>query len=128
MLILNPPKLTLLGVRYEAIESVAIDRLAHREVIEWCDAGPHAVFADVPEIRTDISIVQRLDTDTLDTPRPGDSGALEIMLRPNSSDAARRTLSAQVVVRSVRLSAGEKPKRTISLVALSPDGATDPLA
>lgn len=130
MLFLNPAKLTLLSADYSNIESVAISRLAHHEVTEWSDAGPFAVFADVPECKVEIAITQRLDTgpdQSLLGPKPGEQGALELTTSPNASHAQRKKLIAQVVVRAVRYDLGAKPKRTISLVAISPDGAADPI-
>ncbi|MBL8876944.1 MAG: hypothetical protein JNM86_14195 [Phycisphaerae bacterium] len=134
MLFLNPTKLSLLSADYSNIESVSIDRLAHREVTEYSDAGPYAVFADIPESKVEIAITQRLDTgamtindQSLTGPKPGQQGTLELITSPNSSQAQRKKLTTQVVIRAVRYDLAAKPKRTISLVAISPDGATDPI-
>lgn len=131
MLILNPAKLSLLGLEYGSIESVKVNQLAHREVVEWSDAGPHAVFADIPECRVEIEISQRLESGTadqsLDGPKPGQLGAFEVITSPNASQARRRKLSAQCVIKSVRNEAGPRAKRTITLIALSSDGSTDPI-
>ncbi len=131
MLILNPPKLTLLAIDYSNIDSVKVDRLAHKETIEWSDSGPHAVFADIPETRVEISIVQRMEAPSdqaIDAPKPGQAGALEVITSPNASQARRKKLTAQVVIRSVRTEVSPtSARRTISLIAISPDGSTDPV-
>lgn len=130
MLFLNPANLTLLSTTYSNIESVSIDRLAHKEITEYSDAGPFAVFADIPESKVEIAITQRLDTgpdQSLTGPKPGQQGTLELITSPNSSQAQRKKLTTQVVIRAVRYDLATKPKRTISLVAISPDGATDPI-
>lgn len=130
MLFLNPTKLSLLSADYSNIESVSIDRLVHKEITDYSDTGPYAVFADIPESKVEISITQRLDTgpdQSLSGPKPGQHGTLELITSPNASQAQRKKLTAQVVIRSVRYDLAAKPKRTINLVALSPDGATDPI-
>ncbi|MGH7244822.1 MAG: hypothetical protein ACREJD_15520 [Phycisphaerales bacterium] len=130
MLFLNPQSLSLLNVTYSNIESVSIDRLAHKEVTDYSDAGPFAVFADVPETKVEIQIVQRLDSgsdQSLSGPKPGQQGALELTTSPNASQAQRKKLTTQVVIRAVRYDLAAKSKRMISLVAISPDGATDPI-
>lgn len=129
MLFLNPSQLSLLSTDLPDIDSVSIDRLAHREVVEWSDAGPFAVFADIPESKVEITITQRLEREfSLAGPLPGEQGALEFIIAPNASHAHRQKVSAQVVVRSVRNDLAAKPKRIISLAALSPDGTTDPIS
>lgn len=131
MLILNPAKLSLLGLEYGSIESVKVNRLAHREAVEWSDAGPHAVFADIPECRVEIEIMQHLESggsdQSLDGPQPGQLGMLEVITSPNASQARRRKLSAQCAIKSIRNEAGRRAKRSIILIALSPDGSTDPI-
>jgi len=130
MLFLNPPSLSLLSTTYSNIESVSIDRLAHRELTDYSDSGPYAVFADIPESKVEIAITQRLDSgndQSLTGPKPGQQGTLELTTSPNASQAQRKKLTAQVVIRSVRYDLTAKPKRTISLVAISPDGAADPI-
>ena len=46
MLILNPASVQIAGVEYSNVESCAIDRTPHKEVVEWSDNGAFAVFAD----------------------------------------------------------------------------------
>ncbi|MBX3388072.1 MAG: hypothetical protein KF691_01310 [Phycisphaeraceae bacterium] len=128
MLFLNPSQLSLLSIDLPDIDSVSIDRLAHREIVEWSDSGPFAIFADIPEVKVEITITQRLEREfTLAGPKPGEQGTLEFIISPNASHAHRQKVSAQVVVRSIRNDLAAKPERIISLAALSPNGATDPI-
>lgn len=135
MLILNPTSVKIAGVEYTSVESCAIDRTAHKEVVEWSDNGSFAVFADVPEQKVEIKLTQRLESNAadqlLDLLRPGQSAAIEILTSLNSSHARRRKLTATCVVRAVRnlVSVGKDPqaRRVIELVAISSDGSTDPV-
>lgn len=135
MLILNPASVKIAGVEYTNVESCAIDRTAHKEVVEWSDNGAFAVFADVPEQKVEIKVTQRLETaaadQLLDLLRPGQSVSLEVVSSLNSSQARRRKITAACVVRAVRnlVSVGKDPqaRRVIELVAISSDGSTDPV-
>lgn len=134
MLILNPASVVLAGVEYSNVESCAIDRAAHKEVVEWNDSGPYAVFADVPEQKVEIKLTQRLASNAadqqLDRLRPGQSVSVEVVTSLNSSHAQRRRITATCVVRAVRnvVSVGEDPqaRRVIELIAIS-DGSSDPV-
>jgi hypothetical protein len=134
MLILNPALVQIAGVEYTNVESCAIDRTPHKEVVEWSDNGAFAVFADVPEQKVEIKLTQRLETaaadQVLDLLRPGQSVAIEIRTSLNSSHARRRKLTATCMVRAVRnlVSVGKDPqaRRVIELIAIS-DGSSDPV-
>lgn len=134
MLILNPASVVLAGVEYSNVESCAIDRVAHKEVVEWNDNGPYAVFADVPEQKVEIKLTQRLASNAadqqLDRLRPGQSVSVEVVTSLNSSQAQRRRITATCVVRAVRnlVSVGKDPqaRRVIELIAIS-DGSSDPV-
>ena len=134
MLILNPASVMLAGVEYSNVESCAIDRAAHKEVVEWSDNGPYAVFADVPEQKVEIKFTQRLASNAadqqLDRLRPGQSVSVEVVTSLNSSQAQRRRITATCVVRAVRnlVSVGKDPqaRRVIELIAIS-DGSSDPV-
>lgn len=131
MLILNPPHVTLGPHTFTDVALLAIDRAAERTAEEWSDAGPHPVFADVPEQRTLIRIVRRPERDDLTPPRPGEQHALTFRISPNLSDADRRriTIPAAVVTAVTHQVGGPKgAQQTITLTALSSDGATDPVA
>jgi hypothetical protein len=66
MLILNPASVQIAGVEYTNVESCAIDRTPHKEVVEWSDNGAFAVFADVPEQKVEIKLTQRLEAAAAD--------------------------------------------------------------
>lgn len=134
MLILNPASVVLAGVEYSNVESCAIDRAAHKEVVEWNDNGPYAVFADVPEQKVEIKLTQRLASNAADQQfdqlRPGQRVSVEVVTSLNSSHARRRRITATCVVRAVRnlVSVGKDPqaRRVIELIAIS-DGSSDPV-
>lgn len=134
MLILNPPTVQLGPHTLDDVALLAIDRVAHRKAEEWSDAGPHPVFADVPEQRTVVRIVRRLERDDPAPPLPGEQHTLAFHTSPNLSDADRRRISiAAAVVTAVTHQVGGGPsgrgaQQTITLTALSPDGASDPIS
>lgn len=132
MLVLNPSSVTLGGVEYRDVESVAFERVAAKEVIEWDEGGAHAVFADVVRQRVEIEIGQRLEAGVLDGPRPGEMGLLRVVTGLNAGVQGRRAFTATCVVRSVRVEVSgagrEKARRRLRLVAISADGSTDPVA
>lgn len=129
MLVLNPERVTFAGQSWEGVESIAIDRLAHRLVQEWSDAGPQMVWADVPEQRVRLALVQRLDRGAIEGPLPGALGLLRFEAARSGSDAGRVTIEAQVVVGDVRHEVTRKGGlRSIVLWALSSDGVSDPVS
>lgn len=83
----------------------------------------------VPEQKVRFRIVQDLRVTDLAAPAPGDQALLTITAAPAAADSARRTLSATAVVLEVRheLSQRRTPQRTITLAAISSDGAADPV-
>lgn len=129
MLILNPTHVTFAGTQWPDVTAVVIDRDAIRAAISYGDHGPHPTFADVPEQRTTLEVTMDLPRGDLSTARPGDQGTLTLYTSPTSSDAQRRKLTATGVVTNVQHKVGDKSAtRTITLVALSTDGATDPIS
>lgn len=133
MLILSPQLVRFDSQEWTDVSLIAIDRVAAREAIEWSDLGPHPMFADVPEQRTTIRLVRRLDRGDLSAPAPGQLGALSFEVSPAATEAGKRIHTAQCVVLSVRHELSTGPKgpsamQTIELVALSSDGAADPVA
>jgi hypothetical protein len=127
MLILNPNRVRFGSLRLERVLAVAIDS-SSREVVEHSDLGPHAVFADAPERRTRVKLVQELTSTDLAAPLPGDAGELSFFAAPGSSEARRVQVSAQCVVLRVEHDIRRTPTRTITLTALSSDGQADPVA
>lgn len=129
MLVLNPRLVKFGAEVWEGVVSVAVDRAAHKHVLEWTDAGPHAVMADVPEQRVGVTLVQELTRESLVAPRPGDQAELVLFTSPVSSEASRRKVSMQaVVLRTTHdLSQKKGALRTIELVAVSSAGGSDPI-
>jgi hypothetical protein len=115
---------------WDDVIAVAIDRSAHRLVEEWSDAGPYAAFADVPEQRVTIQVVQQVGAEDLAAPRPADQAVLTFDTAPTAAESARRRVTATAVVTAVAHDLSQKrgATRTITLVAVSPDGAADPIA
>jgi len=129
VLLLNPQLVTFGSLTLDPVALISIDRVAARQVLDWSDAGPYPVLADAPEQRVTIKLVQDLSQD-LSAPRPGDQATLAFHASPTLATATRRKLSCTAVVMSVthELSLKRGLTRTIELAALSPDGATDPIA
>jgi len=130
MLVLNPREVRFDSETLEDVTSVTIDRRAARSVVEWSDLGAHAVFADVPEQRVEIRIVQELARGDLGGLAPGDAGVLRFHTAPTGGHAGRRRVEATVVVTGVghELSRRRGAVRTIACVAVSADGASDPVS
>jgi len=130
MLLLNPRLVTFASSRWDDIALIAINREAHKEIVEWSDLGPHVVLADVPEQRIEIKVIQELARDDITVPHPGDSGELSFHTSPTSTDAGRKKITTEAVILRVdhELSLKRGALRTITLIAISQDGADDPLS
>jgi hypothetical protein len=128
MLILNPRRVTFAGTQWNDVTLVAIDRAATRLAVGYSDNGPHPTFADAPEQRTTVRVVMDASSGLV-APRPGDAGTLSLTTSPTASDAAAQTLTASCVVTRVSHELGLKhtPTRTIEFIALSTNGAADPI-
>lgn len=129
MLILNPSRVRFAGVPWEDVTLVAIDRGATKTLTEWSDSGPHVVLVDVPEQKVTIRVERQLMRDGLEAPRPGDLGEVSFHASPMGSEAARVRVRAMCVVIGVthELSARRGAVRTIEMIAVSTDGAADPV-
>jgi hypothetical protein len=129
VLLLHPRRVRLDSLTLDNITAVAIDRAAHRHIEDWSDLGPYAVLADVPEQAVRITLEQELSADDLGPPRPGDRATLTLFAAPAAADSRRKQIAASVVVLSVThsLSLKRGALRTITLAALSLDGAADPI-
>lgn len=139
MLILHPHAVQFGSSRFESVSVIAVERSASRLVVDRGDAGSQAIFADVPEELVTLRIVQHLTEQDLDPPRCGDLASISWFTSASASEGQRTRFSAQAVVRSIRYdipgarAARASPaltsvSRTITLVALSPDGHSDPIA
>jgi hypothetical protein len=126
LLIPHPDTLAFDGLALPDALSITIDRAAAREILDWTDDGPHPTFADIPEQRTTITIARKPAPGDLTAPLPAQLGELSFIFSPAGTDAARKRLRAQCVVREVRHDLAS-PRQFITLLALSPHGSTDPI-
>ncbi|CAG0953128.1 hypothetical protein PHYC_00309 [Phycisphaerales bacterium] len=128
MLILSPREVTFGPARWKNVGAISIDRIAQRESVEWHDAGPHIVFADIPQQRVNVQIKRQIETEIEDYPRPGDTATLSFLVAPGGDAGARRFSAACVVVKvENELKIPNGATRTIDLIAISPDGIADPI-
>jgi len=129
MLIVNPDEVVFAGQALDEVRQIVVDRRGVREVVEFGDLGPHAVFCDIPEVRVEVRVRRELLHSVTGGPVPGDMGDLLVRTAPTGGDAIGTTLSCQAVVMRVThdIRAGGGAIQTITLLAISPDGAGDPL-
>jgi hypothetical protein len=129
MLVLNPRRVEFGSSTWTNVTSVSVGRTARHVLTEWGDDGSHVVFADVPEQLVTVRVVQEMLGDDMDRVRPGERGTLSFVTGPNSSDAGTREVTIDAVVRTVsyETSVSRGSRRYVELVALSPDGVTDPV-
>ncbi len=129
MLILNPGNVKFGSSTWEDVGVLAVNRKATEEIVEWNASGPHAAFADVARQRVEIVVRHALSRGALDGPRPGDRATLVWFTSPTASDAGRRKATADVVVLAVKheCTVGKAATREVSVLALSTDGAADPI-
>lgn len=129
MLLLSPRTVTFAGTTWEDVSAVVIDRAAARAVKEWSDLGPHVVLADVPEQLVTLRVIQSVARDDVGAPVPSETGELVFHTAPAGADTPRRKIAAQCVVTDVthELSLKNGAVRTVRLIAVSPDGAADPV-
>lgn len=131
MLLLNPTHITLNTTPLPAVTAVAISRKAKSLITDFTDTGPHPSFADVPERLTMLTITRHL-------PQPDDAGAsLSLGDQLDLTFTAKRTpdaphalrFSARIVLTAIEsaLSETKALTQTITAVAVSTDGETDPL-
>ena len=129
MLILNPRVVRFGGRVWEDVSAVVVDRQATRAVTEWSDLGPHAVLVDAPEQTVTVRVVQQVARDDVGTPVPGELAELSFFTAPAGGDTPRWRVGALCVVTAAthELSLKNGAVRTVRLVALSSDGAADPV-
>lgn len=129
MLLLNPRSVSFGGLVWEDVSAIVIDRAAARSVKDWSDLGPHVVLADVPEQVVTVRVVQQVTRDDVGTPVPSEAGELVFHTAPAGSDTPRKRVRARCVVTDVthELSLKNGAVRTVKLLALSSDGAADPV-
>ncbi|MCE7973864.1 MAG: hypothetical protein DYG92_05975 [Leptolyngbya sp. PLA1] len=125
LLLLSPTRVRFGGQEWTHVRTLTISREASRRVVDFADAGPHAVFADAPEVLTRLEVRQELTSTSLEAPAPGQRAVLTAQASAGPGNGRAVTLSADAVVLSVRVEAGGE--RRIELVALSATGAADPI-
>lgn len=130
MLVLNPRSVVFGSSTWAGVTSVSVDRDAERLVAEIGASGPHVVLADVPEQRVRVRVVQEMEGDDLGSPTPGEQAALGFVTAPNASSAGQRAVDLTAVVTGVRHEVSRRggAVRTVSLLAVSPDGVSDPVS
>ncbi len=128
MLVVRPGSVILLGKALDNVEALTVDRLSGGLALERSDKGPHVVFADAPEQRVMIRLKRQLTTDEAAPAKTGEAGELR-WKRSGGTDAGSREFVASVVVESVEheLSAKGGATQRIVMVAISSDGAADPV-
>lgn len=129
MLILNPRIVRFGAIVWNDVEAITIDRTAKTVVEDFGDLGPHVTFADVPEQRVRIRIIQQPVREGVNAPRPGDQATLSFHTSLTGGDTGRRKISTTAIVTAVEheLAAPRGPRRTIALLAISDTGAADPI-
>lgn len=137
MLLLNPTNVKFGSNIWPDAISVVIDRSGEKVAIERGDFGPHVTFADVPEQRIVIRVARGLARDDLASPKPSEQAELVFYTAPGTTDSLRKRVRATCVITSVvhevsraRTGAAGRPGdavQTITLVAISSDGAADPV-
>lgn len=129
MLILHPREVSFASVPWKGVASVVVDRVATKVVAEGGDSGPHAVFVDCPEQRVTVRVSMDITDDSIAAPDLGTLGVLEFATAPTGVNAARARVTASAVVTGVvhELSLKKGAVRTVELVAVSSNGAADPV-
>lgn len=125
------------GAVLEGVASVAVERTASRELEDWQDSGRYCVFADVPEERVRVKLVQEVEGQLLDGLAPGDSGTLVIETSLGAGDASRTRVTLTGVVMDVRYALPSRVRgggsnaggasRSVEVLGVSSDGSTDPV-
>lgn len=139
MLWLNPDLVTLTldgagSLALADVLAVAVDRRAERLAIEFTDLGPYAAFVDVPAARVALRVERAVLPGGAPLPTelvPGALCALGFRISPARSDVGGAVVSvARAVVVGVEHSLDFKRgmRQTVSLLALSEDGAIDPIS
>jgi hypothetical protein len=131
MLLLNPTHITLNTAPLPAVTAIAVSRKAKSLLTDFTDTGPHPTFADVPERITMLTITRHLLG-------PDDAGAaLSLGDQLDLAFTAKRTpdaphalrFSARIVLTAIEsaLTESKALTQTITAVAVSTNGSSDPL-
>lgn len=135
--VLNPEVVRFETLVFEDVVSVEVDRVGTRVAEEWTDAGVHAGFVDVAELRTSVRVTRRLGTESVAGPVVGALGVLTFYTSATWGDGSgggRRRVRVRGVITAVKNSIGAGGKASasaeqeITIVAASVDGASDPVS
>jgi hypothetical protein len=131
MLLLHPTHITLDTTPLPAVTAVAISHKAKSLLTDFTDNGPHPSFADVAQLLTTLTITRHLSEpdDAGAALYPGDQLDLAFTAQrtPDAPHALRYT--ARIVLTAVEsaLSETKALAQTITAVAVSTNGSSDPL-
>ncbi len=129
MLFLNPTHVTLASSELDNVASIMLSRRAAKTVVDYDDAGPHPVFADVPEQRTEVTIRRTLTRDEDAPASLGDEADLSFTTAPGASSAQRRAIAMTLVVTAIEhtIARAGGCEQTIRAVAVASSPTTDPV-
>jgi hypothetical protein len=143
MLFLQPREVLLSGAVLSDVSMVVVDRIGMRVAKDWDDTGPFVRFVDVVDRQVTVRVVQQINRGGLVAPDLGSNVVLTFATSPTGSDVGRKRFAVNGVVTGVtheigRPTGGSKfggagvalavgATRTITIVATSSDGATDPV-
>jgi len=130
MLILNPERVELGTAVLDRVTSVTIDRQTVSPVEQWGGTGPWCRLVDSTKRRVTVTVKQEPGPALDAGPALGSQAELRAIVAPTRSDKGRRRVRCLCVVISVEhaLPTGKPPVRTVTLLAVSTAGATDPVA
>lgn len=130
MLVLRPELVELDAAAWSGVESIAVERSAGREVVEFGDDGPYAAFVDVPRQKVAVRVTRSADEGLGDELSLGESRTLAFVASLGGTDRGRvRATVLGVVTRVAYESKPSGVKQVVTLAGLSPDGgAGDPVS
>lgn len=128
MIVIRPDQVKFGSVYWSGVVRVSLDRLSARTIEEWGGDGPHAEFVDVARQRVVIRVVQEIEGDDLRSPIPGEQEQFLMIVSPSGSDASKTRVRCDAVIESVQSKASDfGASRRVTLIAVSGDGAVDPI-
>lgn len=129
MIVLNPQRVTFGSVELRHVVSVAVNRKAELLVVDYSDLGPHVAFVDAPRQRVTVTIVRSVVENELTSLEPGQSATLMFRTAPTAASPKSLQVSMTAVVATVEFDTTAKRgmEQTVTLVAVSEDGAAEPV-
>ncbi|MEM7623519.1 MAG: hypothetical protein AAF235_10005, partial [Planctomycetota bacterium] len=125
-----PELVELDGNAWPGVDSVAVERSAAREVVEYGDEGPYAAFVDVPRRKVVVRVTRSADEGLADELELGEERSVAFVAAIGGTDRGRvRATVAGVVTRVAYESKPGGVNQVVTLTGVSPDGgAGDPVA